>query len=70
MQEVGGEARRTEVRHLIAEDDAAANEDVGLRRVLRPPLHSLTSTRFFAAFYVVLYHFASIPRNEPEHLPL
>jgi len=60
------ETRRTEVRQLTAQDAAAAsaNEDGSLRRVLRPPLHSLTSTRFFAAFYVVLYHFASRPAQQ------
>jgi peptidoglycan/LPS O-acetylase OafA/YrhL len=35
-----------------------------LRRVLRKPLDALTSARFFAAFYVVLYHFASRPAAE------
>jgi len=37
----------------------STNEDGSLRRVLRPPLYSLTSTRFFAAFYVLVFHFAS-----------
>ncbi len=35
-----------------------------LRRVLRRPLNPLTSVRFFAAFYVLLYHFASRPAAE------
>jgi peptidoglycan/LPS O-acetylase OafA/YrhL len=63
MREIVTEARQTEVRQLTAQDVvmASTNEDGSLRRVLRPPLHSLTSTRFFAAFYVMLYHFASRP---------
>jgi peptidoglycan/LPS O-acetylase OafA/YrhL len=35
-----------------------------LRRVSRKPLNPLTSARFFAALYVLLYHFASRPAAE------
>jgi peptidoglycan/LPS O-acetylase OafA/YrhL len=42
----------------------STNEDGSLRRVLRPPFYSLTSTRFFAAFYVLVFHFASRPARQ------
>lgn len=63
LREIVPDARQSKVRRLTAQDAAmtSANEDGSLRRVLRPPLHSLTSTRFFASFYVMLYHFASRP---------
>jgi peptidoglycan/LPS O-acetylase OafA/YrhL len=38
--------------------------EADLRRVLRKPLNPLTSVRFFAAFYVILYHFAARPAAE------
>jgi peptidoglycan/LPS O-acetylase OafA/YrhL len=66
MRERVPEASRTEVRQLSVEDESApsANEDFLLRRVLRAPLNPLTSTRFFAALYLVLFHFASRPARQ------
>ena len=42
----------------------AQGAEAELRRVLRKPLNPLTSVRFFAAFYVLIYHFASRPAAE------
>jgi peptidoglycan/LPS O-acetylase OafA/YrhL len=51
-----------EVPTLAATPPQVAETD--LRRVLRKPLNPLTSVRFFAAFYVLVYHFASRPAAE------
>jgi len=54
--------RSKQVATLAATQPQGAEAE--LRRVLRKPLNPLTTVRFFAAFYVLVYHFASrLPPN-------
>jgi peptidoglycan/LPS O-acetylase OafA/YrhL len=41
-----------------------ASSSDALRKILRPSLDALTGARFFAAFYVLLFHFATRPARQ------